>query len=66
VAGGDYIGQGNQTLECVSKEILQKNIQNELFNLANQKVYLRSYEQSPTPLGQALGKKLPTAYGRFA
>jgi hypothetical protein len=51
VAGGDYIGQGNQTLECVHREILHKNVQNELTNLINQEVFLKSYEQFPTPLG---------------
>jgi hypothetical protein len=45
VAGGDYTRQGNQTLECVNKEILQKNVQNELTNLANQEVSLKSYER---------------------
>ncbi len=45
MAGGDYTRQGNQTLECVNKEILQKNVQNELTNLANQEVSLKSYER---------------------
>jgi hypothetical protein len=60
VAGGDYTEQGNQILECVRREILQNNVQNELTNLANQEVSLKSYEWSLASLGQALGKKLPT------
>ncbi|CAM6010122.1 unnamed protein product [Sphagnum balticum] len=59
--GNDNIDkQVNQTLEGISGEILQKNVQSELTNLANQEVSLRSYERSPPPTGQPLGKKLPT------
>ncbi|CAK9233337.1 unnamed protein product [Sphagnum troendelagicum] len=59
--GNDNIDkQVNKTLEGISGEILQENVQSELTNSANQEVFLRSYERSPPPTGQPLGKKLPT------
>ncbi len=59
MTGGDNTRQVNQTLEGISGEILQENVQSELTNSANQEVSLRSYERSPPPTGQPLGKKLP-------